>query len=120
MFQANIPHLMDSQDHGGQEGDLSNQLRYQENISASVQYLALCDTGIIKNEETLVHLSTLELVSDNVGWSAPHLGLIIQQVTSVPCPAQLIRKLLYSLVPAETFPSSMLELQITDYKDLHD
>ena len=55
-----------------------------------------------------MHLSTLELVSDNGGWSAPHLGLIIQQVTSVPCPAQLTRKLLYSLVPAETIPSRML------------
>ena len=56
----------------------------------------------------MLHLSTLELVADNGGWSASHLGLLIQQVTTVPCPAQLTRRFLYSLVPSETIPAQML------------
>jgi len=96
------------QEHDGQVEEVSNLLLDQEQITESLQYIASCDTGIIKNEETLLHLSTLELVADNGGWSASHLGLLIQQVTTVPCPAQLTRRLLYSLVPSETIPSQML------------
>ena len=32
MDRSNIPHPMDSQDHGGQAGDLSNQLLDQEKV----------------------------------------------------------------------------------------
>jgi len=99
---------MDGQDHGGHGGDLSQQLLDQHQIAESLQYLASCDTGILKNEETLLHLSTIELVSDNGGWSPTQLGLLIQQVTSVPCPAQLTRRLLYSMVPSDTVPAQML------------
>jgi len=80
----------------------------QEQISESLQYIACCDTGINKSEETLLHISNIELVADNGGWSEPHLGLLIQQITTVPCPAQLTRRILSSLVPSETIPAKML------------
>jgi len=90
-----------------QPGHLS-QLLDQDQITETIQYFASCDTGIFKNEETLLHLSTLELVADHCGWSPAQLGLLVQQITSVPCPAQLTRRFLYSLVPSETVPARML------------
>eukprot|EP00092_Neocalanus_flemingeri_P014926 GFUD01016120.1.p1 GENE.GFUD01016120.1~~GFUD01016120.1.p1 ORF type:complete len:933 (+),score=344.21 GFUD01016120.1:134-2932(+) len=99
---------MEGQDHGGQGEDVSQHLLDQDQIAESLQYFASCDTGILKTEETLLHLSTIELVSDNGGLSPPQLELLIQQVTSVPCPATLARRLLYSLVPSHTVSAQML------------
>jgi len=88
--------------------DTTSLLLDQEQVTESLQYIASCNTGITKTEETLLHIANIELVADNGGWSEPHLGLLIQQITTVPCPAQLTRRILSSLVPSETISAKML------------
>jgi len=98
----------EQQEHGGSRADNSHQMLNQEQITTSLHYIASCETGIFKTEETLLHLNTIELVADNGGWSSAHLGLLIQQLTTLPCTALLSRKILFSLVPSETVPARML------------
>ena len=77
-------------------------------VEQSLRFLLDCDTGIFKNEETLIHLNTIEAVADNGGWAVEHLDLLIQQLTSVPSPAQISRRIVYSLVPSINIPAHLL------------
>jgi len=86
----------------------SSSLLDHEKVEQSLRFLLDCDTGIFKNEETLIHLNTIEAVADNGGWAVEHLDLLIQQLTSVPSPAQISRRIVYSLVPSINIPAHLL------------
>ena len=62
----------------------------------------------MKNEETLGNLANIELVADNGGLSHDQFGLIVEQLSSLSCPAMLARRLINTLVPASSLPASTL------------
>ena len=62
----------------------------------------------MKNEETLLHISNIEVVADNGGLSLDQFGLIVEQVSTLSCSAILARKLLHLLVPASSIPANIL------------
>ena len=62
----------------------------------------------MKNEETLLHVANIEVVADNGGLSLDQFGLIVEQLSTLPCPALLARRLLNLLVPASSIPANIL------------
>ena len=51
---------------------------------------------------------TIDALAETEGLSPGQLGLLVEQLTSLPCPANLARKLLNCLVPADTVLASTL------------
>ena len=62
----------------------------------------------MKNEETLGNLANIELVANNGGLSHDQFGLIVEQLSTLSCPAMLARRLINTLVPASSLPASTL------------
>ena len=67
----------------------------------SVEYFASGEGVIPKSDETLGHLENLELMADNGGWPCGQLQRLLQSVRKIILPANLVRRLLSSLVPKD-------------------
>ena len=64
----------------------------------------------MKNEETLGNLANIELVANNGGLSHDQFGLIVEQLSTLSCPAMLARRLINMLVPASA--STLINLAL--------
>lgn len=77
-------------------------------VAEAFEYIASQEVKILKTEELLIHIGTIDALAETEGLSPDQLGLLVEQLTSLPCPANLARKLLNCLVPADTVPASTL------------
>ena len=83
---------------------LSTQFNSPVQVVESLDYFSSLLGQVPRNEVTSRHLATLELVADNGGLTSRQLCLLLRALRSSSWPAQLARRLLYSLVPGDLVP----------------
>ena len=71
--------------------------------------MAECEK-LVNNEETSCHIATIDAVASNDGLTQDQLGLVTEQVTSLPGTAPLKRKLLHTLIPATSVSAEIIEM----------